>query len=157
MLDLLSTGILIKSNECIITAVWTVPLAKSFTSRQPSHIISIFLCLTHTCTYSTCTHTVHDQSLKTFLKTLVLSQRGFKELLFEFMMSGEKLWKFGNHNQETSNPLTHTHTHFYTQCDIACTTQLFFLRWDIISVHKQRFCLFLGTNWTCDLPQTRIS
>ena len=89
VVDLLSTGILIKcahhhnSENCV-------------TQKSVFHqgrLVTLFasLCVSHTLT-----HTVHNPSLKTF------SQDFLKELLFECLTSGEKLWKFGNHNQETS-------------------------------------------------------
>lgn len=125
------------SNQCIAIALWTVPLRKVFDIKGD---FSLYFSLTYINTH---THTVHNHSLKTFLKTLLLSERGFKELLFEFLMSGEKLCKFGNHNQETSKRLRHTQTHSVTQ-PTHPPTRLFLLRWDIISVHKQRFCLIFG-------------
>lgn len=97
-----------------------MPLREVFDIRRDfSLYLPASVSLSHTDTHN---RTVHNHSLKTFLKTLLLSQRGFKELLFGLFMSGEKLRKFGNHKQETSKPLCGVDTHAKTLCDTAHTS-----------------------------------
>lgn len=94
------------SNEYIIISLWTVPLAEVFDTKGLLFtLFPLSVCVSHTHTHK---HTIHNHSLKTFLKTLVLSKSSslnswcLGKSSGSLEISAEKL-------QTHSEALTHAH------------------------------------------------